>query len=195
MRIVVLWEDKRASIKRFGPHDLLVSCAADELQCARDEIENYIVSAPKKGNGTVISALQQDAKKLSRSGPVCAVIDRDKVQELWPAGQRPPACLSGIRRALAAKAPGNYELVLLIDNMETIIEACCQATRSDMPRSKPSPDTRDRILRKIAWGDASARASVRGTVPSFERLVQWVASQLSSTIARQSKTAKTGPDE
>jgi hypothetical protein len=180
MKITVLWEDQRGGIvKGFGPHELLVACVADDLQRTSEAIKRSIVSVPKRGNGNVMRALQQDVSKLSRSGPVCAVIDRDKVQELWPAGQRPPRCLSGTRAAVAAKAPGEYELILLIENMESIIAACCQATRGDMPGSKPSPDMRDQILRKVAWsGEASARATIRDAVPSFDRLVRWVARQL-----------------
>ena len=148
------------------------------ISTARALVKPCVLPVPMKGNGNVIRALQQDVSKLSRSGPVCAVLDRDKAPELWRVGERPPACLSGIRTAVAAKAPGDYELVLLIENMETIIEACCQATRMDRPRSKPSPDLRDRILGKLAWGDADARTSVRNAVPSFHRLVKWVTTRL-----------------
>ena len=61
MIITVLWEDQRGGmVKGFGPHELLVSCVADELRCARDEVKKLIVSVPKKGNGNVIRALEQE---------------------------------------------------------------------------------------------------------------------------------------
>ncbi|HWN71056.1 MAG TPA: hypothetical protein VNM90_25610 [Haliangium sp.] len=160
-----------------------MSCVADERQCSRDEVKEHIVSAPKKGNGTVIKALKQDLDKLH--GPVYAVLDRDKILELWPPGERPPACLSGIRKAMADKAPGSYDLILLSENVETLVTACCHAAGDGVPRSKPSPDERDRILGKLAWGDANARGNVRNAVPSFERLVGRVASRLSTVIPRR----------
>lgn len=198
MTITVIWEDKRGgNIKGFGPHDLLVSCVADDWLALRKADNFYsgralvkpcVVSVPMKGNGNVINALRQDVSKLRRSGPVCAVLDRDEAQKLLTsAGLRPPQCLSGIRTAVPDKAPGDYELVLLIENMETLIEACCQATRMDMPRSKPSPDLRDRILGKLAWGDAPARTAVRNAVPSFHRLVKWVTTRLPSAITHRSE--------
>jgi hypothetical protein len=175
MRITVLWEDQRGVITRgFGPHDLLVSCVADELRCARDAIKRHIDSVPKKGNRNVVKALKQDLDKLSR-GPVCAVIDRDKILDLWPAAQRPPGCLTGISGALHREAQGSYELILLIDNVETLVAACCHALGISEPASKPSPDERDRLLQRVAWGDTSARRAVREAVPSFDRLVKWTA--------------------
>lgn len=178
MKITVLWEDKRGGIiQGFGPHDLLVSCVADDLQCAPEALKGTVVPVPKKGNGNVMRALEQDLDKLRRSGPVCAVLDRDKAPELWPAGQRPPACLSGIRTAVSERARGDYELVLLIENMETLVEACCRAMMTDMPRAKPSPDTRDQILRKLVWSEPESRTNVRNAVPSFDRLVRWVTSR------------------
>ena len=125
-------------------------------------------------------------------GPVYAVLDRDKILKLWAVGERPPACLSGIQKAMSVKAPGNYELILLIDNMETIIEACCKATQRAMPRSKPSPDERDRILGGLTWGDAKARDIVRTVVLSFDRLVRRVASRLSLVIPHESKPEADG---
>jgi hypothetical protein len=200
MIISVLWEDRQGVIARgFGPHELLVSCVADELlaSCVADEfqrarvlVKKYVRSNARKGNGNVIRDLQQFSS-LSRTGPVCAVIDRDKVRDRLGGMKVPPTCFSGIRAAILAMAPGDYELVLLIENMETLLEECCLATGSVMPRPKPSPDERDPILEKLAWGDAAVRSSVRETVPSFDRLVQWVTNQLASAITRQSKTGRT----
>lgn len=176
MKITVLWEDQRGgTIKGFGPHELLVSCVADELSRVRDEIKKLIVSVPKKGNGNVVQALQRELDRLRNLGPVCAVLDRDQAVNLWPAGSRPAACLSGVRAAVAQLAPGRYELVLLDANVETLVLACCEAIGDSAPASKPSPDERDRILARVVWGAASARATVRGAVPSFDRLVRWVA--------------------
>jgi hypothetical protein len=179
VKITVLWEDQRGGIiKGFGPHELLVSCVADELRCTRDGVKHCVIPAPRKGNGNVIRALKQDLDKLSRSGPVCAVLDRDQAVNLWPAGSRPATCLSGIRAAVAGLAPGDYELILLDTNVETVVTACCGALGSVAPVSKPSPDERDRILTRAAWSAASTRASVRSAVPSFDRLVRWIANNV-----------------
>lgn len=179
MKLTVLWEDQRGGvIKGFGPHELLVSCVADELQRARDDLKKLIVSVPRKGNGNVMHALQRELDKLRNLGPVCAVLDRDQAVNLWPAGSRPATCLSGIRAAVADLAPGGYELILLDANVETLVTACCRALGSGAPVSKPSPDERDRILARATWDAPRVRALVRDAVPSFERLVQWVSRNL-----------------
>jgi hypothetical protein len=195
--ISVLWEDQRSVVtKGFGPHELLVSCVADELlasgiperfQSARVLVEEYVYSRPMKGANKVLGELQQKFDKLSRSGPVCAVIDRDKVHKLLSGTKRPPTCFSGIRQEIAkrTRTSGEYELVLLVENVETLLAECCHATGSVMPRSKPSPDERDQILEKLAWGDAKTRSSLRKAVPSFDRLVRWVVDRLSPIITRR----------
>jgi hypothetical protein len=162
VKITVLWEDQRGGImKGFGPHELLVSCVADELRCQRHLVTTYIVPAPRKGNGNVIRTLKQDLSKLSRSGPA--------------------SCLSGIRAAVSVSAPGDYELILLDENVETLVTACCGAIGSIAPVAKPSPDERDRLLGRAAWAAANVRGRVRRDVPSFNRLVQWVAKKVPAT--------------
>lgn len=188
MKITVLWEDQRGgAIKGFGPHELLVACVADALQCERHCVTKYVQSIPRKGNGNVIRALKQDLSKLSRSGPVCAVLDSDQVLNLWPGGQRPATCRSGIRAAVSAKASGDYKLILLDKNVETVVEACCRAMGDVTPVSKPLPDDRDRLLGRAAWSAVNVRDNIRLKVQSFNYLVQWVVENMPGTVPGSSQ--------
>lgn len=128
----------------------------------------------------MLGALDQELGRLRKLGPVCAVLDCDKVQDLRLAGQRLPTCFSGIRKALDNHARrSDYGLVLLDQNVETLVTACCRAIGTTAPDSKPSPDHRDRILGKTAWNPGSnARQFARDNVPSFNRLVQWVVEKM-----------------
>jgi len=175
MIITILWEDQRgAAGKRFGPHELLLSCVDDDLHCGRDFFAELVIGAPKKGSGKILQALKQDLPRLLKSGPVCAVLDRDRVLDLWPASRRPPGCSSGIRSAIVRDAPGEYGLVLLENNIESVVAACHKHLGSVMPRDKPSPEARDEVLFKAAWASADARSSIRQTMPTFDRIARWV---------------------
>ena len=188
MILTVIWEDQRGVLaKGFGPHELLVSCLADDLQpdgaaLQRYEVEASVESTPMKGNGKVLRTLKSDLARLRRRGPVVAVLDRDRILDYWQPGQRPAACLTAIRRAIFADAPGDYELVLLSENVETLMQACCDATSTTMPLGKPSPDERDNILGRAAWAHAAVRTQVRAAVPSFERLVSKVREQVRAAL-------------
>ena len=179
MIITLLWEDQRGGqMKGFGPHELLVSCVVDDLGRERGEVERRVLSAPKKGSGNVLKALRADLALLRKSGPVCAIVDRDRIRNLWPLEARPLDCFSAIRKSFFERAPGDYALVLLVENAETLVEACCNATERRLPESKPSPEERDRILARVAWGERRARDEVRRATPSFDRIVRWVRVQI-----------------
>lgn len=174
MIITILWEDQRGHIvKGFGPHELLVSSVADDVKCSRLKISRLIHGIPKKGNTKVVNSLKMDLTNMTRSGPVCAVLDRDKVLDLWKSPNRPADCITGIKSAIAKDAPGEYELLLLDENVETLIKVSCSALQIEMPPDKPAPDERDRVLNKAAWGIREVRARVRKAIPSFDRLVKW----------------------
>jgi hypothetical protein len=178
VKVTVLWEDQRpANAKRFGPHELLVACLADEIAQARDTLSPRIISVPMKGNGNVLRAIQQNLGRLGEAGPVCAVFDRDKIRDLVGGGSA-PLCMSGIKRLILAEVPGEVELLLLDQNIESLVNACCRVAGVEAPIAKPRPDLRDRVLGRTAWSTSGERAKVRAAVPSFERLVRWVARQL-----------------
>src|SRR5688572_20489274 len=132
MIITVLWEDQRGvEVKRFGPHELLVACLTDELGYFPKRL---VASHPKKGNGNVRLALSKDFARLAKSGPVLAVLDRDKIRDLWRA-QRPSDCMTSISQTFRQDVPGNYDLVFLVSNVETLIEVACTALGERAPQT------------------------------------------------------------
>ncbi|MEX1368630.1 MAG: hypothetical protein AB1Z98_36215, partial [Nannocystaceae bacterium] len=98
MQVTVLWEDQRGMQARgFGPHELLVACLADDLGIDRQQLKSFVSSHPKKGVTKVRAALVRDLPRLSTSGPVVAVVDRDKALDLWRGSKASmPTCMSGI---------------------------------------------------------------------------------------------------
>jgi hypothetical protein len=174
--VTVLWEDKRGQTKGFGPHDLLVKCLADQLDLDPYEIKQRVNSAPKKGVDILLGALQKD--QAGFKGPVFAVIDRDKVHEhLLP---RPTNCMAGIKNQILAKAPGDYDVVFMVDNIESLVHAACAAMGRSYPLGKPRPDERDRYFGELAWNrDRDTRKEALRLCPSFARLVDRVALRIS----------------
>lgn len=140
MIVTVLWEDQRAAGKGFGPHELLVSCLADELATEASTLKKRVRSHPKKGNAKVLADLKLNAARLRNSGPLFAVIDRDKVRKLWSAADAPTDCLSGLGKHFHRDAPGDYELVFLIQNVESLLDIAADVLGEAKLRSKPSPD-------------------------------------------------------
>lgn len=181
MLVTVLWEDQRGTQARgFGPHELLLSCLADELAIPREVLRDHVSSHPKKGVGNVRSALRRDLERLTKSGPVLAVVDWDQVHDLWKdAKPRPPRCKTGLTDRMRQDAPGDYELVFFEQNIETLIHAVCRATGRDVPTSKPKPDLRDRILARVVWHETEhKRREIRDACPSFDRIVAKTAARL-----------------
>jgi hypothetical protein len=94
--ITVLWEDQRGvEVRGFGPHDLLVSCLVDDLNSDRRQVAKQVESHPKKGNTKVLKEIQRNYEHLRGRGPLFAVVDRDRIQDLWKGS---PNCMSGIRQ-------------------------------------------------------------------------------------------------
>jgi hypothetical protein len=182
MRITVLWEDcSGGETKGFGPHDLLVACVADELRLERHRVKGQLSSVATKGVGNIIRGLKTNLTKLNKAGKVFAVVDWDRAAELWKAASPPPNCMSAVRERIAMDiTSGDYELVFLVQNMESLLDACEDARHIKNVGRKPTPDERDRVLGRIIWGDASpsARERLRAKCPSFDRLVKRVAATL-----------------
>jgi hypothetical protein len=80
MIVTVLWEDQRGQqTKNFGPHELLLSSLADELSSddenhplQRRRLSKLVVGHPKKGNGSVLSAMKTELEAFG--GPVVAAL-------------------------------------------------------------------------------------------------------------------------
>jgi hypothetical protein len=179
MIVTVLWEDQRGGdVLGFGPHELLIACLADDLDLHRWELSQRVQSQPRKGNSNVRKALQKDIAKLSR-GKVLAVLDRDKVRELWKTpGPMPADCMKGITERFRGDAPGDYELLFLVQNVESLLDGARTALCEPPLDGKPTPDRRDRLLHRCAGASVATRRQVRERCPSFDRLVTRVAEAL-----------------
>jgi hypothetical protein len=178
--VTIWWEDRLNSSrpKLFGPNQVLVACVADELGRSYSEVKNSIDGHPKKGAGQLTTGLQRDLPGLG-IWPLGVVFDRDKVLDLWRDGDRPAACMSGICEAIRARAPGDYVIVLLRDNMETLVNAA--GTVLGLASVRKSRDERDRILQRLAFdGTFEQRRRLREKVVDFDRLVVWTARILST---------------
>ena len=110
MIVTLLWEDERGGVaKGFGPHELLLSCIADDLGLPRELLLPCVNSVPKKGRDKLRTALQHEFLKLARFGPVLAVIDKDRARDLWKGrAQPPPPCMSSMAARLHEDAPRDY---------------------------------------------------------------------------------------
>jgi hypothetical protein len=179
MIVTVLWEDQRGGeVKGFGPHELLMASLADDLGIRPWEVGRLVQSHPKKGNANVRKALQKDIGKLGGTR-VFAVLDRDKVRELWKSrGPMPVDCNAGIRDRFRTDAPGDYDLVFLVQNVESLLGAASAALGIDKLRSKPNPDERDRLLLRCTGPNATVRGQIRENCQSFDRLVRRVGEAL-----------------
>jgi hypothetical protein len=183
MIVTVLWEDQRGvQAKGFGPHELLLSAVADALggpdesyQRPRERLKKHVQGVAKKGNGKILKTVQKELENFN--GRLIAVLDRDRAHELWP-HDKPRNCMQGITQKFRASAPGTYDLIFLVNNTETLLDATCDALRQPRPTAKPDPDERDRILAKAAWAIPDVRHEIRQLCPSFDRIVQTVARQV-----------------
>jgi hypothetical protein len=172
--VTIFWEDARQSVKPriYGPDQLLAQCVADDLGCPFSDAKKMFEGHPKNGDSNVLTALKKDAPFILNRGPLCVVFDRDKVRELWTPKKRPTDCKAGICAAIRQRANGDYKLVLLADNMETLVKAACKALQIEVPEKRPTE--RDRILQRLAFeGTKDQRNDVRANVDGFNRLVKW----------------------
>lgn len=177
MIVTVLWEDQRGvTTKGYGPNALLVACLADTLNWERKEIERSLSGIPLKGAGNVIKTLCRDGSRITQAGPLIAVIDRDKVYDHLRRPKPATNCIQLVRHAIQSQAQGlACEIVFLIENMESLLCACCTALGKEALVSKPTPDERDRLLSQVAWSTREVRDRVKATCPSFARLIACIA--------------------
>lgn len=179
MIVTVLWEDQRSGARQgFGPHELLLACLVDDLEIPRPRLHERVTSLPKKGRENLRKALEHEFRRFARRGPVLAVIDKDKALDLWKGRARPPSCMSGMTTRLHEDAPGDYEVVFLDRNVDTLVDASCDATGRPVPATKQSPDARDQLLMHAVWATPSVRQAIRASCPSFDRLVARVGRHL-----------------
>lgn len=175
MKVTVLWEDQLGERpKNFGPQNLLIACVRDRFPTV---LEKQVHSLPLKGNGNVLRELKTNLEKLCNYGPVIAVFDRDKAHELCS----PPAhaCRTVTARGLRALAPGQYDLVFLEQNMESLLDAVSRVLDRPIPEQKLRPLERDGLLNQAVWSSSSdVRARIQEDCLSFGRLVTTVTKHL-----------------
>ncbi len=172
-RVSVLYEDEQArGEKNYGPHMLLLACVADREGIDRYALRSSIEGIPKKGDGKLKKALNEDGADLADAGPLIAMFDSDRVRLCY--GLAPGACKRDLLLTIRGQATGAPGIVLLERNMEDLVDACCAALRQPKPRAKPTPPERDSILQKAAAAQVETRAAILAAVPSFRRLVDAV---------------------
>ncbi len=176
MITTLLWEDSRGGPQKgFAAHELLCSCLRDRRGLQAHERFRGLESQPRRGVDKVLDTLKDDYHLVSKKGPVIAVVDRDRVHEhLVRRHPGPTNCKAGIRAGIDAYCGGPREVVFLIDNMETLVEACCKAVGVAPPDGKPRPDERDRLIDKATRSGADTRSKILVACPSFARLVERV---------------------
>lgn len=186
---VVLYEDQRGPTKEFGLHNLVASCVADRTGETVWAVKSGLPAIPKKGNGNLLKACREDEQLAASGRKIVAVFDGDEVRPLLrlPAD----ACRTLVRERVEEGCPfaGQLVVVLLEDNLESVIEALrrCEgaapeSARAEAERSHGSPESRDRLLNALAYGPErrAVRDCVLREMPSHERLVTTLASLLPS---------------
>src|SRR5438874_125121 len=88
-KMVVVYEDSRPPSESFGLHDLVLACAADELEPGSGrwpirELVRLTRCVPKNGNSKVRRFLETQVEALARGRPVLVVVDADKIRALFP---------------------------------------------------------------------------------------------------------------
>lgn len=62
-RLVVLYEDARAASGRFGPHELLLGCVADELGRSLHDLRREIDATPMNGVAKLLAAKSSSSSR------------------------------------------------------------------------------------------------------------------------------------
>jgi len=169
--LTILYEDQiGVDLKDFGLHNLLVQCVCDEVDgVTRWQLKRRIEGHPKKGDVGVIRALESDGRKLLDSGHLIALLDDDKIRPRM--GLDLDSCRKIVADSLRGKAAG-CDVVLLVENTETLLGACARLMGTPWTGGKPTPVERDRLFNRFAaTTNPDLRKRLRDEVPSFGRLV------------------------
>jgi hypothetical protein len=176
-KVVVLYEDSRApetSANRYPLHDLVLASVGDRMGTTVYALEKRLVHWPLKGAGNVRKKLELGL--VGGSGEaVFAVLDRDKIGDAsaFPGSGH---CFSSIGAAIRGAAKSSIRVrvtpVLLEQNAESVVDACCVALGQPRLARKPKPAERDHILGKVAYNERGRRDAVLALVPSLEYLVR-----------------------
>jgi hypothetical protein len=169
MRLTVVYEDQLGEPKpnNYGPHVLLLSCVEDVVKHSRFELQRHVSPLPKKGDGNVKKHI---ASLPSSAGEHLVLFDHDRVRRCYKLSVS--ACKSQVLEAIHSASKPLVGVVLLVENMETLVDDCCAVLR----RPPPSKDrnARDAVLHAAAVGEPAVREAILQKNPSFARLVKQV---------------------
>lgn len=175
--VTIIYEDSTARgglVRDFGPHALVLACLADDLTIDRHSLGRIVLAHPANGNDKALTKLADD-----RLFPVVALIDDDKIRRhlTLPARACKRDVLQGVVDRYGRSLGAEVNLVLLHENIETVVEAASRALGEPAPPK--SPEGRDTILRRAATADRSMRTAIRAACAgTFERLLTKVAALL-----------------
>lgn len=182
--LTLLYEDQRGAQNQFGLHELVKSCVHDLVGGERYLLEQALRDCrPLKSDTKVLLACREELPLIAPDGRVVvAVFDNDRVRRLLKLPTR--ATAEQVRAAIRSgcSAPEQLEIVLLIENMETVLRAAatCDAgidpALVDQAVRRKSPLARDAILNDIARAEKRAvRACVLMSMDSLREMVERVA--------------------
>jgi len=177
MTMTVLYEDQ-AAVKptNYGPHILVLQCVADRVGGdPRGDLKPLSNAKPMKGSGNLRKELRERGALLQRSGPVVIMVDDDKIRGCYQdLGLARTSCKSQVIAAIKSECSGvDPGIVLLNQNMETVLNVCLRALGRPPLNSKPSPEERDQILMRCASPAVTPaqRQEILDRVPTLGRLV------------------------
>lgn len=200
--ITVFYEDHRGRTASFPLHEFVVACVMDDLRGANAAPDWYQLTRafdhqPKNGNAKVLMELSRNLDALLSAGPVVALLDADRIHELFKHGDdalTPRACLrqrsDAIRKrylavhdADAGRRPSATRLVFLRENTETLVRALRphgSALEVDdlvferaLAKQRDALGARDQIFSKArAERYADVRSRVRAAVGDLDYLAR-----------------------
>jgi len=192
-RVTILLEDQLAKgtpLANAGPTRLIKACVADWSDALgrsepRYELDRRTQVVYQKGNGNVLRQCRKDSEALCNSGPVIAVLDRDRAHKLWELAGG--GCRTMLLDRFSAECDSQIELVFLEQNLETVVS--CIANRLNLGPmlieqavKRKDLNQRDSVLNRAVGAQSLAvRQHLLHDVPSFERLIDKICHHLGFT--------------
>ncbi|HZF52726.1 MAG TPA: hypothetical protein VE093_28920 [Polyangiaceae bacterium] len=197
--VTILYEDQRSAATGFGLHAFVKSCVFDILNGERHSIEGALNDArPQKGAGNLLRTCREDIDLIAPDGRrVVAVFDDDKIRGLLklPRSATAERVHKEIRKG--CKAPGQLDVILLKDNMESVIDAaglCAPSIdKKRIEQASKSKDLleRDRILIELSHErERPSRECILKKMPSLAALIDLLCEALRAAPHRGSARKK-----
>ncbi len=197
--VTLLYEDQRGDTQGFGLHALVKACVFDAMNGERHSIEGALKDGrPLKGAGNLLRACREDIDLIAPDGRrVVAVFDDDKIrgQLKLPRSATAERVHKEIRKG--CKAPEQLDVILLKDNMESVIDAaglCAPAIdKKRIERASKDKDLleRDAILIELSRErERPARACILEKMPSLAALIDLLCGTLRAAPHRSSARKK-----